>query len=210
MRAQLNRSPRSFEQLEDRLTPATQAFFAVGVLTVVGDAANNNIEVRSVNGILQVSDNGQAVPIRSLGTPRLARTVAVVVAGRAGDDTVKLDVSLGTVAAAVSGGAGNDVLTAAHNGNSALSGDDGDDVLNGGGGRDLLLGGAGNDVLNGGAGADALYGGAGDDLLDGGGADGSPDLLVGGPGADIFLNHAGEADIFFDVDPDEGDLIVNV
>src|SRR5262245_8589374 len=140
MRAQLHRSSLSFEQLEHRLTPATQAFFAAGVLTVVGDGANNDIGVSAVNGNLQVTDQGQLVPIRSSGTPTLARTVAVVVAGRDGNDTVTLDASLGTVPAAVAGGLGNDVLTAAHNGNCVLSGEQGDDKLQGGGGRDVLFG----------------------------------------------------------------------
>ena len=46
-----------------------------------------------------------------------------------------------------------------------------------------LLGGAGNDLLTGGGGADTLSGGAGNDLFTS--RDTTPDLLLGGPGADI-------------------------
>ena len=129
----LRHSPVSFEQLEDRLTPATTAFFAFGVLTVVGDGGANNITVLSVAGNLEVTDNGQNVPIRSLGgTPTLARTALVSIAGLGGDDK-----------------------------------------------------------------------------LDGGGADGSIDVLIGGPGSDVFVRTAGQNDVFLDLDPDE-DTILDV
>ncbi len=50
---------------------------------------------------------------------------------------------------------------------------------------------SGDDLLRGGDGADQLFGGPGNDQLDGGPrGDGNADLLVGGPGADIFyLNY---------------------
>jgi Ca2+-binding RTX toxin-like protein len=184
MARQLRNSPLSLEQLECRLTPATTAFFAFGVLTVVGDGTANDIVVKSENGNLQVTDNGAPVAIRSFqGTPTLAKTLAVVIAGQGGDDKLTVDASMGNVAAVLYGGAGNDVLTANHNGNSVLVGEDGDDVLNGGGGHDLLLGGAGNDVLNGGGNSDLLLGGLGDDTLDGGTGN---DVLDGGQGGDFL------------------------
>src|SRR5262245_53945664 len=130
----LRHSPLSFDQLEDRLTPATTAFFAFGVLAVTGDGAANNITVSAnADGTLKVTDNGENVAIRSFGgTPTLARTALVTIAGQGGNDTLTADASLGAVSAVLSGG-------------------DGDDTLNGGGGKDVLLGGAGNDSLNGGA-----------------------------------------------------------
>jgi Ca2+-binding RTX toxin-like protein len=189
----LRYAPLSFEQLEDRLTPATTATFFFGVLAVTGDAAANNIVVSAnSDGTLRVTDNGAAVAIRSFGgTPTLARTAAVSIAGLGGDDTLTADASLGDVSAVLSGGAGND-------------------SLNGGGGRDVLLGGAGNDSLNGGGNRDLLYGGLGDDKLDGGELDGSADVLIGGPGADVFTRTAGENDLFLDVNADEGDTILDV
>lgn len=183
-------SPPALEPLEGRLTPATTAVFAFGVLAVSGDGAANDIVVKAVDGNLQVTDNGEPVAIRSFGgAPTLARTVAIAVAGQGGDDTLTVDASLGEVPAVLSGGAGQD-------------------TLQGGEGNDLLLGGAGDDDLNGGAGSDVLYGGLGDDALDGGGADGSRDLLVGGPGADAFSEEDGEDDIFLDFNPEQGDTIV--
>jgi Ca2+-binding RTX toxin-like protein len=201
----------SLEALEDRVTPTVQAYFAYGVLAVVGDADPNDITVAAaVGGELQVTNNGAAVPIQSAVTPTLDNTLAVAVFGKGGDDTLTIDASLGGVAAALYGGDGNDILTAQHYGYTLLSGDAGDDVLQGGGGYDLLLGGDGNDSLNGGGGSDALFGGAGNDTLDGGGADGRRDLLVGGRGTDTFSRHAGENDLFLDVFAFQGDVIKNV
>src|SRR5262245_56286587 len=140
----------SFERLENRLTPTAQAFFAGGVLAVVGDTNANNIVVSSAGGNLQVTDNSTPVTIKALfGTPTLAQTHLVVVFGREGNDQITIDASLGTVPAALYGGRGNDSLTANHNGNSLLYGGDGNDNLKGGGGKDLLLGDEGDDVLNG-------------------------------------------------------------
>lgn len=209
MTEQLRLSRPAVERLEDRLTPATTAYFAFGVLTVVGDGAANDIVVAAVDGNLRVTDGGAAVAIRSFGSPTLARTAAVVVLGQGGDDALTIDASMGNVAAVLSGGAGNDELVAEHAGNSWLSGDAGNDTLTGGGGNDVLFGGAGNDALDGGGGADLVAGGLGDDTLDGGGADGARDVLVGGPGADTFTAFAAETDLFLDLDEDEGDTVVN-
>jgi Ca2+-binding RTX toxin-like protein len=209
MTLHLRLSPPAAERLESRLAPATTAVFAFGVLAVSGDGEANDIVVRSVDGVVQVTDDGQPVPIRSFGgAPALARTRAVAVAGLGGDDTLTVDASLGAVPAALSGGAGNDALMAQHTGSSLLSGDGGEDTIQGGGGNDVLLGGAGNDDLNGGAGIDFLYGGFGDDELDGGGTDGGRDVLVGGPGADTFNEHDGEDDVFLDFNAEQGDVVV--
>jgi Ca2+-binding RTX toxin-like protein len=208
MSLSLRYSSLSPEQFEDRLTPATTAVFAFGVLAVYGDAGNNDIVVESVDGNLQVTDNGENVPIRSFfNIPTLERTRAVTIFGFGGDDTLTVDASMGTVPAAVYGGAGADTLNAEHDGNSLLSGDFGNDIVNGGGGNDVLFGGIGNDQLNGGGGADLLYGGFGSDRLDGGGADGARDVLFGGFGADVFVQTDGEADLFVDFNAGQGDTI---
>ena len=94
-------SPLSPEQFEDRVTPATSAFFAFGALAVYGDAGNNDIVVASVDGKLQVTDHGATVPIRSFfGASMLAQTRAVTVFGFGGDDSLSVDASMGTVPAA--------------------------------------------------------------------------------------------------------------
>ena len=82
----------SFDRLEDRLTPAVQAFFAGGVLAVVGDSAANNIVVSSSSaGVLQVTNDGATVPIQSSVPPTLADTNAVVALGQGGNDQIIVD-----------------------------------------------------------------------------------------------------------------------
>jgi Ca2+-binding RTX toxin-like protein len=178
------------EWLEDRANPAVTATFAFGVLSVVGDAEANDIVVSAnAAGQIQVTDGGEAVAIRGRA-PTTANTLLVVVSGNGGDDTITIDASLGSTAAALSGGAGNDKLDADHAGYA------------------LLDGGAGNDDLNGGPGYNVLLGGIGDDRLDGGGQDGKVDLLIGGPGADTFVLSEGENDVIAFFNPGEGDTTV--
>jgi Ca2+-binding RTX toxin-like protein len=181
-----------------------------GVLTVLGDGDNNNIVVSAELGNVIVTEDGAAVPISTpSGDPlALADLLLVAVYAGAGDDSVTLDASLGTVPAALAGGGGNDVLTASHAGNTLMLGGDGNDILDGGGGNDLLYGDAGNDALNGGGGSDLLAGGIGNDTLDGGGTDGRRDILIGGLGAYTFVRHAGESDVLLDVRASQGDVIV--
>ncbi len=83
----------------------------------------------------------------------------------------------------LTGGQGDDVLSGL-SGDDRLLGNAGDDRLFGDAGEDHLYGGAGNDQLFGGEGADYLSGGRGDDLLNGGPGDG--DVLIGGPGRNVF------------------------
>ena len=47
----------AFERLDDRITPAVNAFFIAGQLTIVGDATDNEIVVsRDARGALRVND----------------------------------------------------------------------------------------------------------------------------------------------------------
>ena len=89
------------EWLEDRANPAVTATFAFGVLSVVGDAEANDIVVSAnTAGQIQVTDGGEAVPIRSFGrTPTTANTLLVAASGNGGDDTITIDASLGSTAA---------------------------------------------------------------------------------------------------------------
>lgn len=80
----------------------------------------------------------------------------------------------------ISGGAGNDRLTASSM-NDSVNGEGGDDTLFGMGGHDILDGGIGNDWMSGGDGNDRLSGGEGRDLLFG---DAGNDELIGDKGAD--------------------------
>lgn len=94
----------------------------------------------------------------------------------------------------IAGGGGDDILLGGSI--DVTSGSDAD-ILNGGAGNDHLNGGHGNDVLNGGAGDDLLKGRFGDDMLTGG--DGSDTLyyllqelngqFVSTDGSDIFTDY---------------------
>src|SRR5262245_1222445 len=86
------------------------------------------------------------------------------------------------LAAALSGGAGNDTLNGTANADQ-LFGLAGNDTLNGRGGNDALFGGDGNDVLTGGTGDDQVFGEAGDDRLVWNAGDGN-DIIEGGDGVD--------------------------
>ncbi|MEZ5126791.1 MAG: PxKF domain-containing protein [Thermoleophilia bacterium] len=86
------------------------------------------------------------------------------------------DILTGIEAARLTGGPGNNTLTASTFG--------GQTVLDGGDGADTLRGGAGSDVLIGGAGDDAMVGGAGNDEFRGGpGANTITEVSTGGTDA---------------------------
>lgn len=111
--------------------------------------------------------------------------VAAVSAG-AGNDLVTVEFGQNAaIKVDIEGGAGNDQIDASTFQNDAtLSGGAGSDTLRGGLGADVLRGGEGDDELNGGSGMDQLDGGAGDDLLTGGPGQ---DTVSGGPGQDRFV-----------------------
>jgi Ca2+-binding RTX toxin-like protein len=166
----------ALEALEYRVTPAVTALFSTGLLSVVGDAAANTIVVSAdANGNLQVTNNGQAVQIRSVfGTPNRASLQTINVDARGGNDMITLDRSLNTrdatgrlvfaPNAVLMGGGGNDFLNPLIGGfvgglppqgsplppivgNVVQLGGAGDDFLNSGFGNDVMLGGDGNDTL---------------------------------------------------------------
>jgi Ca2+-binding RTX toxin-like protein len=118
----------------------------------------------------------------------------------------------------ISGGAGNDKLTAGDEddyvngglGNDTLYGLDGDDHLFGGEGQDVMYGGAMADKLEGEEGSDWLSGDAGNDLLIGD-LDylgmGWNDTLVGGAGADTMKGGLGNDTYYVD---NAGDVVSEV
>ncbi|WP_294190485.1 M10 family metallopeptidase C-terminal domain-containing protein, partial [uncultured Sphingomonas sp.] len=88
------------------------------------------------------------------------------------------------------GGAGNDILFGDYNGsfNATPGQEDGNDVLEGGAGNDSLVGGLGNDILRGGDGDDLLIGGLAAGTISGLTSvftnDGGDDTYDGGEGTD--------------------------
>ena len=171
-------------------------------LTVNGDNLDNNIQIsRTVAGLLIV--NNGAVPISSIGgiPPTVSNTDSITVRAGAGNDSVVLNETNGSLPSSnLEGGIGHDTLIAG-SGADTVSGDDGNDLIRGGGGEDLLNGDAGNDTLLGDRGNDTLNGGGGRDLLIWNNGDGS-DLLEGGADRDtVQVNGANGAGDDFAIDP---------
>jgi Ca2+-binding RTX toxin-like protein len=169
--------PRSYFRLKPPPPDLLTAVFSAGVLAVTGGDQDNALTLsRDAAGNLRV--NGGVVPITG-GTATVANTTRIDVFGRAGDDQLVLDESLGALPAA------------------RLFGEGGHDILIGGSGADLLDGGTGNDILSGKGGVDNLLGGDGIDTLTGGDAD---DLISGGNQDDRIIWNPGD-----DTDLNEGD-----
>ncbi|GCL40844.1 hypothetical protein NIES80_05340 [Dolichospermum planctonicum] len=97
----------------------------------------------------------------------------------------------------LTGGSGNDSLTASYvwslifggDGNDTLSCNIGNHTLSGGAGNDSLSGGYGNDILSGGDGNDTLSGGAGNDTLSGNIGD---DIYIVDSTTDTITENVGE------------------
>ena len=157
---------------------AVTASFSGGVLTVNGDALNNNIAIsRDAAGRILV--NGGAVTVIG-GTPTVANTATIQVFSLDGDDTVTLNEASGALPKAnLFGGAGNDVLTGGSS-NDQLFGQAGNDTLLGKGGTDLLFGGSDNDTITGGDADDQAFG------------QGGNDRMIWNPGDDTDLNEGGD------------------
>jgi Ca2+-binding RTX toxin-like protein len=187
-------------------TTGPSAFFALGVLTVVGDAQDNAIVI-SRNAAGQILVNNGAIPVKG-GTPNVANTRSISVVGAAGNDVLSLDETNGALPRAnLIGGIGNDTLTGGSGGDT-LVGQAGNDVLVGKGGNDFLFGGADNDTLTGGDADDQAFGEAGNDRLiwnpgddtdlNEGGADIDTTEVNGGNGAEQFTTTANGARVRFD------------
>jgi Ca2+-binding RTX toxin-like protein len=179
-----------------RLTPAVNAFFIpnAGVLTVMGDAQDNTIEVsRNAAGTLLV--NGGAINVVG-GTPSVANTSLIQVFGQGGNDTITLNEANGALPRAnLFGGAGNDTLTGG-SGGDMLFGQSGNDTLLGKGGFDFLFGGIDNDTLTGGDADDQVFGESGNDRMIWSPGD-DTDLNEGGAGNDtVEVNGGGAAEVF--------------
>jgi len=129
--------------------------------------------------------------------------------GLAGNDKITGHL---TINGSLSGGLGNDSITAGNQGDF-LYGNEGNDTLQGGSSQDYLAGGDGNDSLFGQDDDDKLFGDAGNDKLDGGsgddeleGGDGNDtliggdgdDTLTGGNGKDVLTGGAGDDVFIFD------------
>jgi Ca2+-binding RTX toxin-like protein len=167
---------------------------ATGVLTIFGDALDNNIIV-SRNAAGNILINGGAVAIVG-GTATVANTTLIQAFGQAGNDTITLDETNGALPRAnLFGGAGNDTLIGG-SGADMLFGQSGNDTLLGKGGTDFLFGGADNDTLTGGDGDDQVFGESGNDRMVWNPGD-DTDLNEGGSGTDVTeVNGGNGAEVF--------------
>jgi serralysin len=163
-------------------------------LSVVGTTLGETMTIdRDVAGLLRV--NGGTVTITG-GSPTIANTDLISVAGGDGDDIVSIDEFNGAMPKAeLGGGNGNDTLTGG-SGDDTLTGEADNDILFGRGGIDLLYGGSGNDTLTGGDGADQMFGEAGNDRMIWNPGDDS-DVMEGGTESDTAeINGGNGAEVF--------------
>ena len=194
-----SRRQLDLENLENRSLLAVSASFFNGLLSVVGDAQSNNIEIsRSENGRILVNDGEVTI---SGGAPLVGETNTILGIGLGGDDTIALNEVNGSLPSAILlGGQGNDTLIGGA-GRDRLFGGDGNDFIRGNGNEDRLDGGRGNDTLLGDRGNDRLIGGNDSDLSIWNNGDGS-DRIEGGEGNDtVQVNGADGAGDDFSIDP---------
>jgi Ca2+-binding RTX toxin-like protein len=157
-----------------------------GTLSVSGTQARNKIALRLKArdaGVLEVDAGDDGSADFSFARANVAR---IVVNGRAGNDSIRIDESNGVftdkMPTTLSGGAGNDTLA-------------------GGSGDERLLGGAGNDTIDGNRGADVAVMGSGADTFVWDPGDGS-DTIEGQSGRDTMVFNGAAA-------PEQVDLSAN-
>lgn len=131
------------EALEPRNLPAITAGLAGGVLSIVGDAARDNISVTLDPGANQLVVRNFLAEAGRFASPAVA---SIVIDAGAGDDAVRVAREV-VQPATVVGGAGRDILQGGSGATALLGGPDNDKlvagrgatVLDGDGGRDRLV-----------------------------------------------------------------------
>jgi Ca2+-binding RTX toxin-like protein len=173
---------------------ATTTTFTDGVLSINGDAVSNSLNVgRTADGVITL--NGVIVLD---GQATVDNVDIIGMDGGAGNDTLRIDESNGTMPPAkLVGGVGNDQLT----------GGSGDDIIDGADGADSILGNAGDDIIDGGAGNDKVIGGPGDDTVDLG-ADADEFTFKTGEGDDVKVDGGSEKDTLRVIGSDGVDGVV--
>ena len=146
-----------FESLEPRQflsgTPLTlmQTAFSGGTqLVITGTSRSDRLTVSQAGSIFTVkTDDGWSGQV-------FGNIKSIRVEGQAGNDRITLDKSV-TVAAVLLGGAGDDTIIGGA-GNDRIYGEKGSDLLNGGPGNDTIVSiGGGDDILTGGRGYDSFW-----------------------------------------------------
>ncbi len=155
-------APLTVERLEARKLLDATATLAGGVLTVLGDAANDRIYVAldAARGNLVVTNNG-----RPVGEFASSGVTSILVDAGDGNNVVRV---------------ARDVFQPAQ-----LQAGTGNNALYAGGGTSILVGGNGNNKLVAGSAATSMFGGSGANVLNGGPG---PNMFVSGAGTNILFN----------------------
>ena len=157
------------------------------VLTITGTSGNDRLILRAGSSGLELLQQPEGAVQSMLAQLDSEDLDLIEIGGGEGDDILFSHLNAFSGFVTVTGGAGNDTLSA--NGRfDRLFGDEGDDSLLGGLGAQVISGGAGNDVLVGGSGRDALFGEEGNDVLFG---QSEGDFLSGGAGDDVMHGDLG-------------------
>jgi hypothetical protein len=198
------------EALEQRdLMAVTAATLNAGVLHVVTDSANNQVQIReeSSGPIILLTNPGAAAapPSQTIVVTDLTRTnnntftfnrsevQRIEVDMGAGNDRLSSNVTVPMIARAGAGndfietGFARDVIFAGEGNDTVHAADGAGKVVFGEDGDDVLVGGNGNDELSGNGGADVIMGGAGNDIIDGG-DNATANRLFGELGNDVSYN----------------------
>src|SRR5688572_9169403 len=203
----------TFEGLEARQLLAIDAYYAFGHLVLVGDSADDVVEIEGDTASGNLLLNGSPVTPRGASAPvRSADVKSLVIYTGGGDDDVNLefvDPFYGfreDLRVLVATGDGDDTVVGSTRADKIFGGP-GDDLLRGGGGDDRISGGTGHDTISGDFGDDIVDGSAGDDVVYGGGGN---DLVAGGFGNDEVRGARAPAPFFQggDIDEEGSDTLV--
>ena len=155
--------------------------FASGMLHITGTTSDDQVTVSHVANSWTISNGSDWTVTKTFNNVK-----KLSVSTGDGNDLVTLDASV-TCPVTLSGGNGNDTLTAGE-GASVIDGGAGDDYLTAGHNKDVVTGDAGNDTIIGAAGSDKLIGGDGNDSISGGTGN---DTIQGGFGDDTLIGGSG-------------------
>ena len=147
-----------------------------------GGTSGNDVLIETADANLTLTDT----QLLGIGTDTLVGFESANLTGGAGNNTLTATTFTGIGTVTLNGGGGNDTLLGAASRVNVLNGDDGNDSLKGGSLKDTLSGGIGNDSLLGMGDADKLFGQDGDDTL------------LGGTGSDTLDGGTGTADLIVD------------
>jgi cyclophilin family peptidyl-prolyl cis-trans isomerase len=179
---------------------ASMATLRNGVLTIVGGAIDDAIDLEFVDGGAGADEVDVVLNGADGGTFLLADITSISIQSFDGDDVITIDVEIDKPSQ-IETGDGNDDVTSG-DGDDLIDVGDGDDVVDAGDGMNTIFGRKGIDDLTGGDDDDLLKGGKGDDaILDGGDGDDTicggtgDDLMEGGEGDDRMFGNEGDDDM---------------